>query len=163
MKYFIRIALLLFLSLPAIAQNTITFTAEITTGVETVTPVLTWNTVPLADDCIASGNWTGSKGPNGTETLAPITSGATYNITCEWFDATATLSWIAPTENTDGSPLTDLDGFKIYYGQTQGGPYGNIVDLNNETLTTFIVSPLASGNWFFVITAYNTIDTESNF
>jgi hypothetical protein len=29
---------------------------------------------------------------------------------------TVTLSWAAPTENTDGSPLTDLQGYYIYVG-----------------------------------------------
>ncbi len=154
--------LLLLLASPTLAQNSIVFTAEATSGVETVTPVLTWNTIPLADDCIASGDWSGSKGPTGTETLPAITSGATYNLTCSWLDDAATLSWTAPTQNTDGTPLTDLDGFKIKWGQTQGGPYTSEVDIADETATSAVVQPLASGNWFFVATAYNAIGVESD-
>ena len=74
-----------------------------------------------------------------------------------------TLSWTAPTQNTDGSPLTDLDGYKIYYGQTQGGPYATVIDVSNEGVTSYIVAPLASGNWFFVATAYNALAVESVF
>jgi len=30
----------------------------------------------------------------------------------------ATLSWQAPTDNVDGTPLTDLAGFRVYYGNS---------------------------------------------
>jgi hypothetical protein len=33
---------------------------------------------------------------------------------------TATLTWDAPTTNADGTPLTDLAGYRIYYGTTSG-------------------------------------------
>lgn len=160
----LRVSLLplLLLAMPVSAQHIVSFTAEITSGVETVVPVLTWDTTPLADACIASGDWTGSKGPSGTETLPAISSGATYNITCEWLDVSATLTWTAPTENTDGTPLTDLTGFKLKYGMSQGGPYDNVVDIPDPNETTHVVSPLAGGNWFFVATAYNAIGTESD-
>jgi hypothetical protein len=155
--------LLLLLSLPSYAQNIISFTAEVTSGVETVVPVLTWDTTPLADDCVASGDWSGSKGPSGTETLPAITSSATYNITCEWLDESATLTWTAPTQNTDGTPLTDLAGFKIYYGINGGGPYDGVVDIPDPAATAHVIQPLGSGAWFFVSTAYNAIGTESDF
>lgn len=151
----------LLMAAPTMAQHTIIFTAEATTGVETVTPVLTWDTIPLADDCTASGDWSGAKGGAGRETLAPISTGATYNLECEWLDDAATLSWTAPTKNTDDSPLTDLKGFKLYYGQSQGGPYDNIIDLVDALAIAHVIEPLSSGNWFFVATAYNTIGTES--
>jgi hypothetical protein len=147
---------------PASTQNTITFTAEVTSGVETVVPVLTWDTAPLADDCTASGDWAGSKGPSGTETLPAISSSATYNITCQWLDEAAMLSWTAPTQNTDGTAYTDPKGFKIYYDQTQGGPYENIIDLVDPNATAHVVSPLIPGTWFFVTTAYNLNDVESD-
>lgn len=156
------VAVLGLLASPTYAQHTIIFTAEVTTGVETVTPVLTWDTIPLADDCTASGDWSGAKGGAGMEMLAPITAGATYNLDCQWLDDAATLTWTAPTQNTDGSPLTDLDGFKIRWGEVQGGPYPSEIDVPNEALTTFVVSPLRSGNTFFVIVAYNALGVESD-
>ena len=149
--------------LPAAAQNTITFTAETTTGVETVTPVLTWDTQPLADECTASGDWSGNKGGAGTETLAPITSGATYNLTCTWTDAAATLSWTAPTENTDGTPYTDPDGYWLYYGQDQGGPYPLNERVTDPDQTSLVIQPLTPGIWYFVATAINQNGIESDF
>lgn len=154
--------LVFLLALPVSAQNVITFTAEVTSGVETVIPVLTWDTTPLADACVASGDWSGSKGPSGTETLPSVTSSATYNITCSWLDVKATLTWTAPTQNTDGTVLTDLAGFKLKYGMTQSGPYDHEVDILDPNETSHVISPLASGNWFFVSTAYNAIGTESD-
>lgn len=148
--------------LPAFAQNTITFTAETTTGVETVTPVLTWSTTPAANSCLASGSWSGEKGAAGTETFPPITKGATYNLTCTWFDGAATLSWEAPTENTDGSPLTDLAGYTLYWGTTSGD-YPNSVAIDNPNVTTYVVEPLSAGIWYFVVTALNEVGVESDF
>jgi hypothetical protein len=147
--------------LPVSAQNTITFTAEVTSGVETVVPVLTWDTSPLANSCFASGDWSGSKGPVGTETLPAISGSATYNIECEWLSASALLTWTAPTQNTDGTPYTDPKGFKVYYDQTQGGPYENINDIADPNATTHVVAPLIPGAWHFVVTAYNQLDVES--
>ncbi len=153
---------LLFLALPSYAQNILTFTAETETGTETVTPVLSWDTQPAADTCTASGDWTGNKGAFGIETLAPISTSATYNITCEWLDVTATLTWTAPTQNTDGTPLTDLAGFKVHYGATSGS-YSVTNDYPDPNQTTAVIAPLTPGMWFFVATAYNAIDVESDF
>jgi len=155
-------ALLLVVS-SAQAQNVIVFTAETTTGVETVTPVLTWATTPAADLCTASGDWSGAKGPAGTETLLPITSGATYNITCEWTDDKATLTWTAPTQNTDGSPLTDLAGFKLMRGLSPGGPYDQAtIDIPDPTATTYTDQPLLGGQYCYVSLAYNVLGVESD-
>lgn len=52
---------------------------------------------------------------------------------------TISLSWIAPTENTDGTPLTDLAGYKIYYGPASG-QYDNEQDLNSPGLTSFALT-----------------------
>lgn len=74
----------------------------------------------------------------------------------------ATLSWTAPLQNTDGSPLTNLAGYRIYWG-TQSGSYPNSVTLTNPGLTTYIVESLSPGTYFFVATALNAVGTESSF
>lgn len=104
-------------ALEAEAQRTIDFSANTTTGDGQVVPVLTWETSPPAASCEASGQWSGEKGPSGSETLPPITSSATFNLTCTWQgDSLATVSWAVPTTNCDGSPLTDLASIVIRYG-----------------------------------------------
>jgi len=71
-----------------------------------------------------------------------------------------TLTWTAPEENADGTPLLDLSGYKIRYG-TASGSYAQVVTLNNAGLNRFVVDNLSSGTYYFAITAYNSAGTES--
>lgn len=78
-------------------------------------------------------------------------------------NGSATLSWTAPSENTDGSPLNDLAGFKVYWG-TASGNYGNSVTLANPSLSTYIVENLLPGTtYYFATKAYNSQGLESSF
>ena len=73
----------------------------------------------------------------------------------------AKLSWDAPSTNEDGTPLTDLAGFKIYYG-TSSGNYTQNIDVGN--VTTYTVASLTDGlAYYFVVTAYNTLKNESRY
>ena len=72
-----------------------------------------------------------------------------------------TLNWTPPTQNTDGSPLTNLAGFKIYYG-TSSGNYPNQITINNPGVTTFVVDNLTPNTWYFVTTAFNSSGVESD-
>ena len=69
----------------------------------------------------------------------------------------AKLSWQAPTTNEDGTPLTDLAGYKLYYSKTQGN-YLAPVDVHNVLTHTIT---LGDGTWYFVVTAYDTSGNES--
>lgn len=73
--------------------------------------------------------------------------------------SSATLSWDAPTTNIDGSALTDLAGYKIYYG-TSPGNYSSAVDVGN--VNTYTISGLSAGANYFAVSAYNTAGNESN-
>jgi hypothetical protein len=75
---------------------------------------------------------------------------------------TATLSWTPPTENSDGTALTDLAGYQVYYGQSQSN-LNKTVTLNNASLSTYVVENLGSGTWFFALVAVNTHGTTSVF
>jgi hypothetical protein len=72
----------------------------------------------------------------------------------------ATLSWTPPTQNTDGSPLTDLAGYRIYWGTSQNGLL-NSVTVNNPGLTSYVVDQLTPGTWYFATTAVNSQLVES--
>lgn len=74
----------------------------------------------------------------------------------------ALLTWTPPTENSDGSPLTDLAGYKIYWGTSQGN-YTNSVTVNNPGLTSYVVDALTPATWHFVATAFNSAGVESSF
>jgi len=75
----------------------------------------------------------------------------------------ATLSWAAPTQNSDGSPLLDLAGYKVYWG-TSSGNYTNSVTLNGAGMTTYVVENLLSGTtYYFAVTSFNSDGLESDF
>lgn len=74
---------------------------------------------------------------------------------------TAKLAWDAPTTNADGTILTDLAGYNIYYGTTSRG-YINVIDVGNVTNYT-----IGNLSWdivyYFTVTAYDTSGNESEF
>ena len=74
----------------------------------------------------------------------------------------ASLSWTPPTTRTDGSPLNNLAGFRIYYG-TSSGVYTETISLNSAGLTSYLVEGLSGGTWFFTMTSFDTDGIESNF
>lgn len=70
------------------------------------------------------------------------------------------LSWSAPEKNSDGTPLTDLAGYKIYYG-TEPGEYTESVTIDNPGIVTYVLEDLVPATYYFVATAYNAEGTES--
>jgi hypothetical protein len=94
---------------------------------------------------------------------APAVALATFSVTVQAVaTGSATLTWNPPTQNTDGSPLTDLAGYKIYWGTSQG-TYPNSVTLTNPGLTSYVVTNLVSGTYYFVATALNSEGVESSY
>lgn len=71
-----------------------------------------------------------------------------------------TLSWTAPTENEDGTSLTDLAGYRIYYGKSPG-QYSHEIRIKNAGTTIYTVDNLSKGTYFFVATAVNSAGVES--
>ncbi len=69
-------------------------------------------------------------------------------------EGTATLSWVAPTENTDGSPLLDLAGYEISWGLESTG-YSDSVVIMNPGITTYMIDNLTAGTHYFAIQAIN--------
>jgi hypothetical protein len=72
----------------------------------------------------------------------------------------ATLSWNVPTQNTDGTPLTDLAGYHIYYG-TSAGAWTSTIVVSTASETSYVVSGLAPGTYYFAIVAFNTAGEDS--
>ncbi len=64
------------------------------------------------------------------------------------------------TKNTNGTLLHDLAGYRLYYG-TSMSSLSTVVELANPNLTTYLVSNLPSGTWYFGVTAYTKNGTES--
>ena len=71
-----------------------------------------------------------------------------------------TIAWTPPTENTNGTALTNLAGYHLYYGTSQSN-LSKVVDITNPGLATYVLSDLSSGTWYFALTSVNTAGTES--
>jgi hypothetical protein len=74
----------------------------------------------------------------------------------------ATLSWSAPTLRTDGTPLSNLAGYRIHYGNA-AGEYSKKVTINSAGVTTYVVENLGPGTWYFVTTAFDSTGAESDY
>lgn len=155
------IALLVPLAAEAQTAGTITFGVEVTTAANgTVTPKATWSTSPAATSCSASSGWTGAKAASGSETLSAVSKSTVYRIDCTWADNQARLTWTPPTTTTDGSALTDLAGYRIYFG-TSASALSQVQTVANAGATAATVSPLAAGTWYFALEAYTSAGAES--
>jgi hypothetical protein len=71
----------------------------------------------------------------------------------------ATLSWIPPTENTNGSPLSNLAGYHIYYGTSQSS-LSHVVNVTNPGLTAYVLSDLPAATWYFAMSSVNSSGIE---
>jgi hypothetical protein len=92
---------------------------------------------------------------------AAALSGSTASMTStSTTPASTTLSWQSPALNLDGTPLTDLAGFKVYWGTTLGS-YAYSAKVGNGAPGTHTVTGLAPGTWYFVVTALNSDGIES--
>ena len=76
-------------------------------------------------------------------------------------NGSATLSWSPPTQNTDGTQLTNLAGFRISYGKSAGA-LNQTIELGNSSVSTYTVTGLSSGTWYFAVKAYNSAGAESS-
>jgi len=72
----------------------------------------------------------------------------------------ATLTWTKPTQNTNGSALTNLAGYRIVYGQAADS-LDQVIEVPNPSMTTYIVDGLSPATWYFAIKAYNSAGVES--
>jgi hypothetical protein len=73
---------------------------------------------------------------------------------------TAALSWTPPTTNTDGSSLTNLAGYRIYYG-VNANELISTIQVSNAGMTSYVIDNLAPGTYYFVVRAYTSGGAES--
>jgi hypothetical protein len=73
----------------------------------------------------------------------------------------ATVSWTPPTTNTDGTALTSLAGYRIYYG-TSAASMTQTIQIGNVGATRCVVPNLSLGTWYFAVKAYTNTGQESS-
>ena len=104
----------------------------------------------------------GTSTSGSSNTSGSTTSGSTGSTTptTPVTGTSVTLGWVAPTENSNGLPITDLAGYKIHYG-TASENYTKVVAVSNPSISRYVMDSLESGTYFFAITAYNSKGIES--
>jgi len=74
--------------------------------------------------------------------------------------SSATVSWSAPQQNTDGSALTDLVGYEIRYGQNQDA-LDSYVSISGVGTQIYVIDNLTKGTWYFSVSARNSVGVLS--
>jgi hypothetical protein len=128
-------------------------------GVPTAANVGTYNNIVIsASDGLSKASLpafsitvtgTGSSGGSGGSGGTPTTTGA------------ATVNWHPPTQNTNGSAITNLAGYTIMYG-TNKSNLTSSVKLANPGLTSYVVENLSAGTYYFGVSAYNSAGGSSS-
>src|SRR5579859_2299475 len=118
--------------------------------------------------CIVAASWlegcgqgpavtsnAGSPVPSSTSSTSSTPPTAPPTVT-----GSADLSWVPPTQNTDGSAVTGLAGYHIQYG-TDAATLTQTVDVAGAGVTSYVITGLTQGTYFFTVTAYTVQGTES--
>lgn len=76
-------------------------------------------------------------------------------------NGTATVNWQPPTQNTNGTVITNLAGYTIEYG-TNKSNLTSSVKVANPGLTSYVIENLAAGTYYFGVIAYNSAGQTSS-
>lgn len=111
---------------------------------------------------VSDGTSKSSLAPFGINVNAPASTTTTTTTTTPVPATTgsATLAWTAPSQNTDGSTLSDLAGYYVYYGSSASSLINRIA-VPDPGSSSYTVASLASGTYYFGLAAYNTAGVES--
>lgn len=153
-------------ALPVCAQNAMNLDVDLS---DPLAPVATWSATPAAGvACTASGAWSGPKAASGTETLGEIRASSLWALQCTWpGDSQATITWVNPTQNDDGTPYTNPGVTRLAW--TNGSNIGSFDCLRPTAVpsisttdrpagqTMHTITGLAPGTWTFQAHAVNTL------
>lgn len=133
-------------------------------------------TTSNADTCSADGGWSARTNPNSQQFISTIPRTSSYSMTCvgtggsvtetvtitvnQITSGTVEISWEAPTTSEDGSALTDMAGYTIYYGTNQNN-LNQIININNAGTTSYVFNNLTAATYYFSITAKDNSNNES--
>lgn len=109
----------------------------------------------IAPDRTLSPTSTASSTDTSTPASTPKSTPATTNKSVD-------VTWSAPTANTNGSALTNLAGYTIYYG-TNPSSLSKSVKVANAGATDYVVQGLSDGTWYFAVTAYTNTGLQSSY
>jgi hypothetical protein len=143
------------------------------------TATLNWTSSNVTD-CTASGGWGGSQVLSGSAKITPTVT-TSYTLSCSGSggsvsdsvtvtvndpppvaDKAIDVSWVAPVEREDGTPITmsEIAGYRLYYGTT-AGIYPSMVEFTGSDTMNATINGLTSGTYYIVVTTYDVDGRES--
>jgi hypothetical protein len=116
-----------------------------------------------ASICVLLAACGGSGSPAGTAGSDNAFTGSVGATSPLPADKSTTLSWSAPTRNSDGSLITNLAGYTLHYG-TASQDYTGSIEITNPTATSYVVggNSFPAGTYYFAISAYNAEQVSSS-
>jgi hypothetical protein len=139
---------------------------------------LTWS-VLNTDNCHSYGAWHASEPAQGSATTNGLTATSSFDLVCwnvsgasssAWVtvtvagsgagSGTVTLGWSPPTLNTNGTPVTPLQGYTVYYG-TSAASMTQSLAVAGGSANSCEITGLAAGTWYFGVAANATDGTNS--
>lgn len=122
--------------------------------------------------CSGSGGWMGEQALSGSFETGPLDDSTTYTLTCTNGEANAlatvtvevldkTIRWQAPALNEDGSPVTDLAGYVVYWGE-ESRAYSGSHRIEAPAVTEWRAD-IARGVYYFAMTAFDAEGNESDY
>jgi hypothetical protein len=139
---------------------------------------LTWSAINT-DGCHSYGPWHATEPAQGSTTTNGLTETTNFTLAC-WNasgasssanvtvtvaaagagNGTVTLGWSPPTLNTNGTPVTALNGYTVYYG-TSANSMTQSLSVAGGSATSCEITGLAAGTWYFDVAANATNGTKS--
>ena len=72
-----------------------------------------------------------------------------------------TVNWLPPTQYTDGSAITNLEGYRVRYGKSATA-LSAVVTVPNAGVVSSVIQGLTPGVWYFSVSAYTSQGAESD-
>ena len=113
--------------------------------------------------CNHSGTSTSGSAAAASASSNPLGSASGSASSATTATKSITLSWNPPTQNSDGSSLTNLAGYTLHYG-TNSQDYTGSIEITSATQTSYTVSDsnFPPGKYYFAISAYNAQQVSSS-
>jgi len=118
-------------------------------------------TVQVSNSATASAGTSNSGSGASSGSSSSSGSGSSSSSGSATTSGTVTLSWSAPTENTNGSALTNLSGYVINYG-TSAVALTQTISISTVGMLSYVISNLSSGTWYFEVVAVNASGVQSS-
>jgi hypothetical protein len=128
---------------PQATQIVVSLSASPVTGVCPYTSNVSWSATN-AIVCSKSGSWSGTAAASGSQPIEVNSSQMTLTLTCSANTESATLNWVNPTQNTDGTAVS-LKGNKVFHANL-ANEVGNAPPIVIEPAkTTYLLTGLPAG------------------